>query len=565
MGRRLGCFALLVVLALPASAAPNTGSIAGQVRNSGGVPQMGAMVEVLSPAFAVLTAFTDARGWYTVKGLTPGTYQVKVSAPSYLPSIRENVALKSGASLVVNVTLNTLFEALQLLPARKQNANDEEDWKWTLRSTSNRPILRVLDDGPLVVASRSDNQNDRVLKARVAFMAGSDNGGYGSSGDMTTAFALERSLFSAGTLWLNGNVGAGDGVVSSSIFRAAYTHHMPDGSTPQAALTVRRLAAPGVAMHDAALQALALTLSDNLTVADLIELNFGTELQAIQFMGRVNAVKPFGSAALHLGPNTVLEYRYATSEPNLRQAKGFDSAPADLSESGPRMSMDGGAAVVERARHQEVSLSRRFGSNRLQLAVYADRIAHPALTGVGDVLNGSGNLLPDVYSGTFSYDAGTLNTNGFRLVYQRKVNELLTATMDYSYGGVLDLLGTNVNWANPGSSFHEVCRHALAGKLAGEMPGAHTKWIASYRWTSGRAVSPVDTFNASAGQTDPYLNLFIRQPLPGTGFLPGKMEALVDVRNLLAQGYVPVMAQDGHTLYLVQSARAVRGGLAFVF
>ena len=32
-----------------------------------------------------------------------------------------------------------------------------------------------------------------------------------------------------------------------------------------------------------------------------------------------------------------------------------------------------------------------------------------------------------------------------------------------------------------------------------------------------------------------------------------------------AQGYVPVIGRDGSTLYLVQSARALRGGLAFVF
>ena len=31
------------------------------------------------------------------------------------------------------------------------------------------------------------------------------------------------------------------------------------------------------------------------------------------------------------------------------------------------------------------------------------------------------------------------------------------------------------------------------------------------------------------------------------------------------QGYVPVMANDGRTVYLVQSARSVRGGLAFTF
>ena len=43
------------------------------------------------------------------------------------------------------------------------------------------------------------------------------------------------------------------------------------------------------------------------------------------------------------------------------------------------------------------------------------------------------------------------------------------------------------------------------------------------------------------------------------------MEALVDIRNLLAQGYIPVIGQDGHTLYLVQSARSIRGGVAFNF
>jgi hypothetical protein len=38
-----------------------------------------------------------------------------------------------------------------------------------------------------------------------------------------------------------------------------------------------------------------------------------------------------------------------------------------------------------------------------------------------------------------------------------------------------------------------------------------------------------------------------------------------DLRNLLAQGYVPVLGSDGHTVYLVQSARAVSGGVAFTF
>lgn len=71
-------------------------------------------------------------------------------------------------------------------------------------------------------------------------------------------------------------------------------------------------------------------------------------------------------------------------------------------------------------------------------------------------------------------------------------------------------------------------------------------------------------FNSSAGQSDPYFNLFVRQPLP-SGFLSGHMEMLVDLRNLLAQGYVPLVGRDGRTVYLVQAARSVRGGVAFNF
>jgi hypothetical protein len=93
-------------------------------------------------------------------------------------------------------------------------------------------------------------------------------------------------------------------------------------------------------------------------------------------------------------------------------------------------------------------------------------------------------------------------------------------------------------------------------------PRTHTRWVASYRWVNGSAVTPVDMFNASAGQSDPYLNLFLRQPIPCHG---AHMEAIIDVRNLLAQGYIPVLGRDGQTVYLVQTARSVRGGVSFSF
>jgi hypothetical protein len=43
------------------------------------------------------------------------------------------------------------------------------------------------------------------------------------------------------------------------------------------------------------------------------------------------------------------------------------------------------------------------------------------------------------------------------------------------------------------------------------------------------------------------------------------MEASADLRNLLAQGYLPMYTADGQRLLLVETPRSFRGGLRFIF
>ncbi len=564
MARKYGWLILLAMLGLQA-AASESGRISGIVKDSTGTPQMGAMVEVYGNASTPKTLFTDAKGHFSIAGLASGIYQVKVSAPSFLPSLRENVQVRAGTGMLVNVTLNTLFEALQLVPARRQSGDDDEDWKWTLRSMSNRPVLRVVDDSPLVVVSKSDGSSDKALKARVAFMAGADSDGLGSTAGVTTNFGVERSMFGSGNLAFEGNLAHnGDGALPAAVMRATYSHRMADGSEPTVALMVRRLSTPQLAAHNVALQAMALSLSNNFSFGNKLEVNLGTELQSIQVGDTAGAVYPFGTATLHLSPDMVLEYGYSTFEPNMRAVKGYDSAPADLSESGPRVTVANWKPVMERARHHEVSLSRRLGKNNIQFALYSDRVKDPALTGTGTADLDSGAFLPDFSAGTFTYAGRDLETRGVRAVYERKLTSTLVATLDYAYGGVLSVAPwTAMDDVKESMAVEK--HHALNYKMSGTMPWCKGKWIASYGWTSGLALTPVDLFNSGPGQADPYLSFFLRQPIPGTAFIPGHMEALIDVRNLMAQGYVPVVGQDGHTLYLVQSARAVRGGVSFTF
>jgi hypothetical protein len=549
---------------------PVSGAISGYVRDSSGAPQMGAIVEILGAAAQGMKVFTDDHGFYSISRLVPGTYSVKVSAPSFLPSLREKIGVHAGSRLMVNVTLTNLFEAIQLVPQR--TPSDDDDWKWTLRSVANRPILRVLGDGTTVVEQSGEADNDHDLKGSVTFLAGAPGQGYGNSSDMSAGFDLERSLLSTGTLRFNGNVGyEPDGESTpTAVLRTAYTGRYNGMFEPSIAITALRLNSPDAStIPGASLQALSMTSSDRIVVGNRLELKAGSELQTIQFMGRVHTLKPFGSADLHVTPDTVLEYKYASSVPtesfaDRLGADELESASSELGETAPRMSIASFAPAVERAHHQEISLSQRVGKTNMQVAFFADGIADPVLTGVGETTLESGEVLPDIYSGTFSYQGNDYATHGMRVVVQRKLLSDLTAAVDYSYGGVLDLSRPDVQLQDARQFIHTEQRQSAAAKFSGNIPKTKTRWVASYRYVGGHTLTPVDRFDTSPGQADPYLNLCIRQPLPDS-FLDGHMEILVDLRNLLAQGYVPVMAEDGHTLYLVQSARSVRGGVAFSF
>ena len=568
MTRKLGCL-LIVLMAGSHAFAASVGMISGYVKDSSGAPQMGAVVDIFTSA-AVLgtTVYSDSRGFYSASNLQPGTYQVKVSATSFLPTLRENVSLRAGAHVLVNVTLSTLTDALKLLPPRRPATSESDDWHWTLRSAANRPVLRALQtdekDGSMVVISTPEREEDRSLKARVAFIAGSQADGFGSAGDMTTAFALEKSLFNSGTLSFNGNIGTASGD-PTGVLRTSYAHDFGESSRPTITLTYRRFAAPGLAADNSPYAAMEINSSDRMSVAGFVDVEYGAALQSMEFAKRVTALRPYGSVDVHLSPDLLVEYRYATSEPDTRSAKGFDSAPADLSESGPRMALNGGRPQVETARHQEMSVSRRMGDTNVQIAAYMDRIHNLVLTGAGEPGSDADDILRDVYSGTFSYAyTPGLSTNGVRVVIQRKITGDLTATLDYANGSAItaEALGA---WQNLAQSLASSRQNALGGKVAGFVPVSRTRWICSYKWTSGNALSSVDAFNASPGQMDPYLSIFIRQPLPSSSLMPAKMEAMLDLRNVLAQGYQSVTGQDGRTLYMLQSARSLRGGLAFTF
>jgi hypothetical protein len=565
MMHKFGVLAALLLGGVFASAAVSPGVISGTVRDSSGTPQMGAVVELLSNSSSkTLSILTDTKGSFAVAGLLPGLYTVKVSAPSFLPTIRESIHLQPGANVLLNLTLNTLFEAIQLVPRHKGGgAESDDDWRWALRSMANRPILRLADDKPLVVVQHGEDDSEGVLKARVSFLSSGDAD---TASSASTSFQVEQSMFGrTASRWsLNGGLNS-NASNPNAVVRAAYSRAMPDGSFPEIAISAKHFAT--LNPDQPAIQALALSVANTMAFGERLELDYGEDTQLLQFRSRATSFRPSVALTAHPGKDTVVQYRYATSTPSLRAAKGYDTAPADLSETNPRVTVTPMSGQhVEGDIHHELSISQRLGKNKVQVAAYSDMVRNAALTGTGQTYTADTNaLIGDPYSSIFTYNGGNMRTQGVRAVYSRSVTAGLDATLDYAFGGVLTAPENLISVNQTSTALVTVKRHAVAAKLSGTAPGSKTKVIASYRWLSGSALTPVDMFNASAGETDPYLSFFIRQPIPAMHLLPNGLEALIDVRNLLAQGYRPVLSNDGSTVYLVQGTRVIRAGVSYSF
>src|ERR1700676_1956409 len=99
--------------------------------------------------------------------------------------------------------------------------------------------------------------------------------------------------------------------------------------------------------------------------------------------------------------------------------------------------------------------------------------------------------------------------------------------------------------------------------LSGTLDGTGTRWRASYRWQPEDTVTRVAPYATDA--SEPYLNVHLRPPVCLQREGAKGLDAMFDMRNMLAQGDRPFLLTDGSLLVFAQDQRSVSAGLAFTF
>lgn len=572
------------------------GAIEGEVRNLGGVTQMGASVQLFNGLeLPVQRILTGSDGKFRFDHLQPDTYSVRVSLSSYVPASRTNITVRAGMSNYLSIQLATIFSTIELMYATPGDTGVVTDeWKWVLRSsTATRPVLR-LDAGPdldgILTGNRPVRERKMFSATRGLMRVSGGDGGVssvlGNEPDLGTAFALATSLFGANELRVSGNVGYATSTGAPATgFRTRYTRTEGGALVPEVELTVRQVQMRQVAGYGLAtgtpestptLRTMSVKVGERQELTDDISLEYGTLLESVVFLERMNMLSPFARLTYDLGEVGVLELGYSSGAPALdliAAGGGQGAIQNDLIGLAmfPRVSLYGGHARVQRSDNYEIGYRKIDGKRTYTAAVFREDLRNAAITMAAPAgAIAPSDLLPDIASNSSIFNLGDYSTIGYMISATHDFGSGWTAGGAYGSGGALrpeNPTDAVENAAELRSRMKPVRRQWTAARVTGFVPKAGTRVIASYVWVPGgsESLAPAHAWLTQRWQPQMGLNIQFRQPIPAGGSMAGRWEMNAEVRNLLANGYVPVASADGRSLFLIQFPRTLRGGLSFIF
>lgn len=583
----LSCFA---PWAKAGSPAPLSGGILGQVKSASSVAQMGATVLLYNRYDQLVRqALTNEQGKFAFDALAPDLYSIRVTLASFVPAIRRNIAVAAGAESLLQINLANLLSSVDLLPSSGSHGTlMSDEWKWVLRtSQATRPVLRFL---PSIASSRSHAASamfsDTTGLVRVS-AGDADSFTTGNQQDLGTAFALATSLFGSARVQFSGNLGyAGNAGMPAAGFRTTYSRTTSGGSNPEVTLSVRQLYLPNRASTGMiastngvpVLRTASLAVRDKLELSDALHVEYGFSLESVSFVERLNYVSPFARATYNFGDKGSMRFAYSSgTQPTELVAHGGGAGPEntpalnqDLAALAllPRVSLRDGQAHVQRTESFELAYEFVEGSRTYSAGVYRDGVTNAALTmSAPNGFVSATDSLPDLGSRSRIFNVGNYQRVGYTAAVTQALGDHLNVSVAAGRTGALvaDAREALSNDADDlRALIHRAQRSWVTARVSGTVPGSGTRISTSYGWTDYRALMPEHLYLAQQTSQVTGWNVNVRQPLPMIPGWPGRLEATAELRNLLAQGYLPLVA-DGRRALLTNSPRAVRGGLAFIF
>jgi hypothetical protein len=562
------------------------GVLSGLVTDSAGAPQAGALVMLFNKQDKLLQrSATDLGGTFSFDELIPDLYSIRVSFSSFVPASRERLVVKPGMRSLLEVNLSRVFSSVQLVSTVPAAGGlMSADWKWTLRSDAAlRPILRFLPAGALGVPSLDSNPGNAAMFTgshgllRISASDGTPTAGSDGEADMGTQFAFATSLHGSNHVQVSGNLGYGaTGATPAASFRTTYSRDFM-GTSPAVSVTMRQLfvpvhagpASPGD--NSPSLRTMAVSYADRIELSDVLSAEYGAEMDVVSFLDRLHYLSPYARLNYAVGHGKIdVTWTSGNARPELGVTP--DDPNSDLRRDlaalsmVPRVTLDGGATRVQRGDSYEIGITQKFGSREFRVAAYNEHVSNTALL-IANPESGlfAGDVTPDLFSNSALFNAGSFDSTGYMASVTQNLGDSYRVSATWGSLGVIEAVpGGPIESADDlRSAIRAANRQAVTLRASGTVRCVGTRFVTSYQWANYNSAMPGPQYSTGSSRPEPGLNIMVRQPIPS--LFGWRVEASAEIRNLLAQGYLPLTMADGQQLLLVNTPRSLRGGLAFVF
>jgi len=564
----LPLLALAFAIFLPGTAAASTyfGQLSGVVLGPGGTPQMGATVKLVAENLSdslPAQLFTNQNGAFTGARVAAGFYEVRVSLIGYLPAVQRHVRVLPNVTTIVRVEMTTVFASLDRLRHAPSQTTNTNDWKSVLRaSAATRPVLEWADPRLSTMSNLPEGSSARRAHADLEMTSGSMQPGSISNlpEAPATAFSYDQPIGVEGRLLFAGQMSYGHDLPAAGIATA----WMPAGDAPGGSLTEVVIRQAWLGPDGLMFRGEKFSQRNTFAIGDSAVLHYGLDVLGAQIGGSTESLRPVVALTVLVSPGLQANFIVAsgTAANTTSSGPSPDRAMADLN-SFPVLMLRNGRPELEGGWHEEMNLRYKISPQAsMEVAAFHDQSRDTPVFGSGNSSNS--DYLQDPFSSAFVYDAGSTESSGIRVAYKQKFGENFDLAAVYAFAGALAPGSEDVAAAALlRDSLNMRYRHSAGGRFSGRVRHSRTEFHVGYKWLSGPALTHQDSYGEAFYDLDPYLSAGIRQPLPGS-LWNCRWEFMADVRNLLAQGYVPVTAQDG-SVVLVSAARSFRGGLSFQF
>jgi Carboxypeptidase regulatory-like domain len=552
-------------------------TITGSVSDSKGEPVAGALVSLLKDGVNEVAKQikTDASGHFSLK-IAPGRYGIRAIAQGFNEVVFSSVEVRASQELIYRFNLEPSGSGKTLPEQRK----DRNDVKWTLRSAhTRRSIFQVQEDeaedikavvaeAPATNEATAETAPAEEADVKVSTFEGRPQGiveTYFASGPLGVSytglnFAIAAPASEDIDLVFAGQTGIGPGAPER--FEALGRVRTLDKHRINMSVAGMRFAAPVWTSNSDATPfgQFSVRAIDEWVVRDGVVIVVGLDYSRFLGAGGAHTISPRFGIQLDADSRTRFKAAYAPggSETRVQNIAAFeDSQIVFYGDNTRPIAYVDGQAVMERSHRLEFGVERVLDNNsNVEATAFFDTTSGRGVGLLSVPLNTLAGATGENLISVANQQGGA---RGMRVVYNRRLSHVWTASAGYAFGRGQRLSPTG--FANPGEVFTGGFFQTAALQLgAGFNTGTHVRTV--LRFSPEATVFAIDPFAGRLGVYDPSLSIQVTQELPSFG-LPVRAEAIIDARNLMD---TQVSAEGNEILtQLATGRRSVRGGISLRF